>query len=180
MLIETKNNKQVLIRKFNLNDIDLLYNYLQKLSDETKKRYGPHSFDKETIYNFYNNSNIYIAYLGIELETNDIIAYSIIKIGYLEEDSLRYKSYGIVLDKINDCEFAPSVADAWQSCGIGDKIFKYIISDIKSREIKRIVLWGGVQKDNERAVNYYKKNGFEMLGQFTHNGENYDMIYYFK
>ena len=38
-------------------------------------------------------------------------------------------------------------------------------------------MWGGVQMDNEKAVNFYKRNDFRMLGQFTYNGENYDMIF---
>lgn len=41
---------------------------------------------------------------------------------------------------------------------------------------KRIILWGGVQAGNEKAVSYYLKHGFRTVGQFEHNGNNYDMI----
>jgi ribosomal protein S18 acetylase RimI-like enzyme len=52
-----------------------------------------------------------------------------------------------------------------------------IVSDLSTTEIKRIILWGGVQMNNKIAVNYYNKNGFKTLGQFAYNGDNYDMIY---
>lgn len=42
---------------------------------------------------------------------------------------------------------------------------------------KRIILWGGVLKDNVQAIGFYKKVGFKSVGEFTHNGLNkIDMI----
>jgi ribosomal protein S18 acetylase RimI-like enzyme len=35
---------------------------------------------------------------------------------------------------------------------------------------------GGVQSDNENAINFYTKAGFKMLGSFEHFGTNYDMM----
>ncbi len=174
--IKTKNNKQVLLRKLSLNDLDLLTNYLLKLSAATKKRFGPHPFDKQSISDLYNRSDTYRGYVGIDMETNKIVAYSIIKFGYIEHDLVRLQSYGITLNHSSDCTLAPSVADEWQSCGIGNHLFQYILSDLKEKGIKRIILWGGVQADNEKAINFYKRNNFETVGQFTHNGENYDMV----
>jgi len=175
-IVITKNKKQAILRKLNPGDLDLLHVYLQKLSAETKKRFGPHKYDKESIIDFYKNSDTLLAYVGIDMETKEIIAYFLIKTGYLEHDHKRFESYGIELDNMTGCTFAPSVADDWQSCGIGEQLFHYILSDLKTKGIQRIVLWGGVQMDNEKALNYYKKNHFKTAGQFTHNGENYDMM----
>jgi ribosomal protein S18 acetylase RimI-like enzyme len=176
MQIEAKNKQQVFLRRLNSNDLDNLFDYLQKLSTETKKRFGPHKFDRQSIIDFYDlKTNI--GYIALTIDTNEIIAYSIIKIGYLKHDSSRLQSYGIILDNNTDSTFAPSVADLWQSCGIGKKLFQFILLDLSKTEVKRIILWGGVQMDNEIAVNYYNKNGFKTLGQFAYNGENYDMIY---
>jgi ribosomal protein S18 acetylase RimI-like enzyme len=156
--------------------LDNLFDYLQNLSSETIKRFGPHKFDRQSIIDFYDlKTNL--GYIAIAIETKEIIAYSIIKIGYLEHDNSRLQSYGLILDNNSDSTFAPSVADIWQSCGIGNKLFQFIVSDLSATEIKRIILWGGVQMNNEIAVNYYKKNGFKILGQFAYNGDNYDMIY---
>lgn len=160
-----------------MHDIDNLFHYLQNLSSETRSRFGPHPFDKDSIAAFYNDSTDRIGYVAIDTETGDLIAYSIIKIGFLEHDRTRLESYGLTLENKHDCTFAPSVADAWQGCGIGSNLFHFIITDLKSKAINRIILWGGVQANNERAVVYYHKLGFKTLGQFQYNGENYDMSF---
>jgi diamine N-acetyltransferase len=176
MQIETKNNRQVFLRRLNSNDLDSLFDYLQNLSTETKRRFGPHKFDRQSIIDFYDlDTNL--GYVAHTVEAKEIIAYSIIKIGYLEHDRNRLESYGMTLDNKTDCTFAPSVADLWQSCGVGNNLFHFILADLTTMEIERIILWGGVQIDNEKAVNYYKKNGFKTIGQFAYNGENYDMIH---
>jgi len=176
MIIKTKDNRQVYLRRLNSNDIDNLFFYLNMLGTGTKKRFGPHQFDKQSIIDFYEHPGTHKSYIAQTIDTNEIIAYSIIRYGYLESDYHRFLSYGIELNRKTDCEFAPSVADAWQSCGIGNQLFPFILQDLKETEIKRIVLWGGVQADNEKAIDYYKKNGFQTAGQFTYNGENFDMI----
>ncbi len=177
MTMEERNRIQVVFRKLNQNDFDSLCDYLHKLSHETKKRFGPHSFDKQAIRDYYTHEENLIGYIGIDIQTNEIIAYSLIKIGYLEHDSFRLQSYGMILNNKTDCTFAPSVADDWQGCGVGNKMFHFILSELKNLHVKRIILWGGVQMDNHNAVSYYKRNDFKILGQFTYNGENYDMAF---
>jgi ribosomal protein S18 acetylase RimI-like enzyme len=176
MQIVTKDNRQVVFRRLFLNDLDNLYKYLQSLSAETKKRFGPHEFDLQSLFKFYE-SNLNLGYIAVASDTNDIIAYSIVKIGFLEHDRNRLESYGMLLDNQKDSTFASSVTDLWQGYGIGNHLFNYLLLDLITLKIERIILWGGVQMDNERALNYYKKIGFNTIGQFTYNGENYDMIY---
>ena len=57
MLIETKNNRQVLLRSLDSNDLDNLIVYLNTLSAETKKRFGPHEFDKQSVIDFTISGN---------------------------------------------------------------------------------------------------------------------------
>jgi diamine N-acetyltransferase len=175
MITETKNHKKVSLGYLDRIDIDQLVKYLQQLSPETKSRFGPHPFQKEAIQEFYTSSTKYTGYVATYAENNSIIAYSIVKHGHLEHDRNRLTSYGLTLHENTDCTFAPSVADGWQGLGVGNAMLQFIISDLKIRGIDRIILWGGVQGDNQKAVNYYLKNGFTILGQFTHHGENYDM-----
>jgi ribosomal protein S18 acetylase RimI-like enzyme len=175
MTITTTDNRRVYLRRLNANDLDGLYDYLENLSPETKKRFGPHPFDKQSIIDFYAYPDIHWGYVAHTTDTNEIVAYSIFKLGYLESDYKRFLSYGIVLDGKLDCAFAPSVADLWQGCGIGNRLFYFMLADLKKTGIQRIVLWGGVQADNQKALNYYKKRNFRVLGQFSRNGENYDM-----
>lgn len=176
MIIQTKTSRQVLLRKFTLDDIDQLSDYLQKLGADTVKRYAPHGFDKQSISDLYQNPDEYTGYIAQDTETSEVVAYSIIKRGYLEHDGYRLQSYGLTLDVKTDCTFAPSVADLWQSQGIGTNLFHFMVLDLNDKGIKRIILWGGVQSDNHKAVNYYLKNGFIKLGQFEYNGLNEDMI----
>ena len=174
MNVTTKNNRQVILRKLNPGVYDDLSVYLDNLSRETKKRFGPHPFDRNSVIEFYGN-DLHTGYIAQDIETSAIIAYSIIKIGFLEHDAFRLQSYGLNLDGKTEATFAPSVADNWQSQGIGNALFQYILSDLKRLEIRRIILWGGVQADNLRAVNYYRKHGFQTLGEFHYNGLNLDM-----
>jgi GNAT superfamily N-acetyltransferase len=176
MTANTTNNRPVEVRPLNENDLDNLVIYLNKLKPETVKRFGPHGFDKQSVSELFLATDQYKGYIAIDTETSEIVAYAVIKIGFLEHDSFRLQSYGITPDPVTDCTFAPSVADDWQSQGLGNLMFGFIVNDLKSIGIKRIILWGGVQGSNQRAVNYYLRNGFRNLGQFEYNGLNYDMI----
>lgn len=176
MIIHTKNNRQILLRKLTPEDIDMLTEYLLKLGPDTIRRFGPHNFDKQSVSALIQDPRIYTAYIALDITISEIIAYAIIKRGFLEHDSFRLQSYGLTLDNNTDSTFAPSVADEWQSQGVGHSLFQFILSDLKAKGIKRIILWGGVQSDNDKAVNYYIKNGFRNLGEFEYNGLNYDMI----
>jgi diamine N-acetyltransferase len=176
MIVKTKNNRQVLLRRLGIDDIDILVSYLQLLSPETKKRFGPHPFDKQSVIDIYTKPKSHLGYIAQDIETLEIIAYSILRKGYLDHDGLRLQSYGLTLNNETDCTFAPSVTDIWQSQGIGNHLFRFILADLKIAGIKRIILWGGVQTENEKAVNYYKKHGFKTIGRFEYNGWNFDMV----
>jgi diamine N-acetyltransferase len=179
MIVQSKNNKQVRLRKLISTDLDGLLHYLHHLSAETKSRFGPHPFNREAVIDFYNNP-LHHGYVAEDAETNEIIAYAVIKTGYLEHDKPRLQSYHIEPNSKTDCTFAPSVADAWQGFGTGNSLFGFILSQLRAQGFARIILWGGVQAGNQHAVHYYQKNGFVTLGQFEYNGPNYDMICYIK
>lgn len=176
MIIQTKDNRQVRLSRLSADDFDKLVDYLQLLSADTRKRFGPHPFDKKSLMVLFENLGKHLGYIGQDKQTLDIIAYSIIKIGYLDHDSSRLRSYGLEPDPITDCTFAPSVADQWQGMGIGNSLFGFMLSDLKAKGIKRVILWGGVQCDNLNAVDFYLKHGFRTVGQFEYNGWNWDMI----
>ncbi|MEI8366663.1 MAG: GNAT family N-acetyltransferase [Parachlamydiaceae bacterium] len=163
-------------RRFGPEDIGGLYDYLQKLGVESKRRFSPHSFDQQSIADFYQKPDEHLGYLAFDHTTREIIAYAIVKIGFFEHDRFRLEGYGLRLDSTTDCIYAPSVADKWQSCGLGNAMFQQIKSDLSARGIRRIILWGGVQSDNKRAIRFYLKNGFKTLGTFEYQGLNEDMI----
>ena len=166
----------VCLRSLSAGDTDHLCDYLQGLGAVSKSRFGPHGFDKQSINDFYKQSDEYLGYIGEDVMSKSIVAYSAVKTGYLSHDSYRLQAFGLKLDHQSDCTFAPSVADLWQSFGVGNALFRYLLSDLQSKGIKRIILWGGVQSDNSKAISFYLKNGFKLLGRFEYNGWNDDMI----
>jgi diamine N-acetyltransferase len=175
MIATLNNNRQVLIRLLQPRDKENLLSYFTSLSPETRKRFGPHPFDAHTVHQICTNltnddTQRYIAYTPDEKQ---IVAYMLVKEGVLDNDAKRLNTYGISTNG-NECTFAPSIADAYQSSGLGSLMFQYILENNPSR---RMILWGGVQASNKRAVNYYSKIGFYKVGQFKdHNGQNFDMI----
>jgi ribosomal protein S18 acetylase RimI-like enzyme len=175
MVIHTKNNRGVQFKILTDTDHLKLSGYLNLLSDETRGRFGPHAYDIESIQAFYLKA-AHIGFIAVEEETASIVAYAIIKSGYLEHDAQRLTSYGLWLDHVTDCTFAPSVADDWQGEGLGNFILDFVLDYICFAGYQRVFLWGGVQANNERALNYYKKWGFKTLGVFEYNGMNYDMV----
>ncbi len=166
---------KISIRRLNFADADSLFSYLQALSPQSKKRFGPHPFDFDTVSAVLHDTGKYIAYGAFCIKTNELIAYSLIKYGYNSFDKDRYIKYGIKLCGTTDCTYAPSVADAWQNQKIGSKVYSFMLNDLPLH-FKRIILWGGVQDDNAIAVAFYQRKNFSLLGEFEHNGNNYDMM----
>jgi len=170
------NNKQVLFKTLAIADHTALVSYLQKLSPLTKKRFEPHPFDKAAVSHFYQTNLFNHGYIAEDTSDGSIVAYAIIRFGYLEHDGDRLRSSGFVPDHFTDVTYAPSVTDHWQGLGIGYHLLQFIEEELKTMERQRIILWGGVQQENENAVRYYLKNGFIILGAFEYNGPNYDMV----
>ena len=175
-IFDAKNGNTYTIRKISPSDFDSLMDYFGNLSPETRKLFGPHPFDRQSLVELFLNSVLYIGYIAVEKETNSIVAYSIIKVGYLEHDSSRLQSYGLELSNRTDCTYAPSVSDDFQNLGIGKGIFQFIINELKEKGFDRVILWGGVQADNKKAVRFYLNQGFREVGQFEFNGQNLDMV----
>ncbi|TAE59892.1 MAG: GNAT family N-acetyltransferase, partial [Bacteroidetes bacterium] len=159
MIIETRNQKKVALRRLDSGDIDALCRYLEQLSVDTRRRFGPHPYDKQSVTEFYQAENEHTGYVATDTETAEIVAYFIIKEGYLEQDGHRLAAYGFPPDADTDCTFAPSVADAWQSCGVGNELFRFVLEEVKASGKRRIILWAGVQGDNEKAKQFYRKQG---------------------
>lgn len=176
MIITTKNNKTVSFRRLTGSDYDTLTHYLLQLSPESKKRFEPHPFDKVAVSHFFQTNPYNTGYIAEDTSDGSIVAYAVIRLGYLEHDGDRLRSFGFAPDHFTDVTYAPSVADHWQGLGIGYQLLQLIEEELKTRGRQRIVLWGGVQQENEKAVQYYLKNGFITLGEFQYNGLNYDMV----
>lgn len=178
MRIELKNNRAFDIRLLAPSDAAKLYDYFLCLSAETKSRFAPHKFDRETAQSICDQlPDDTRRYIALD-ETGAIAAYMLIKERMIEDDRSRLLAKNIYFDQQLICTMAPSVGDPWQSTGLGSAMYNYIEQDILANTPWRmIILWGGVQATNERAVHFYEKNGYRHLGSFRNNDmDNYDMI----
>jgi GNAT superfamily N-acetyltransferase len=176
MMITTKDHRKVEFLKYSNEYSGKLLVYLQGLSQETRNRFGPHSFTEEGIVEVFNGSAEVSGHIATEVGSGQIVAYSLIMTGFLQADRIRYKVYDVQFPGSGVCTFAPSVGDQWQSSGLGSRMFEFILGEIKQSGFSTMILWGGVQAANFRAVSFYLKHGFVEVGRFLHNGENIDMM----
>jgi ribosomal protein S18 acetylase RimI-like enzyme len=172
--VTIRDGRAIVLRRLDLSDLSILNHYLESLGDTTRKRFGPHPYTFDSLNDFYRTPR-HIGFIGIDA-AGMIVSYAVIRIGFLDHDQPRLESYGLKLDHDTDACFAPSVSDLWQGLGIGDMMLSYILDELREMHIKRVILWGGVQANNEKAINYYLKNGFRILGQFEYYGLNLDMM----
>jgi diamine N-acetyltransferase len=164
-------------KPFQKSNTEALVQYLSGLSNESANRFGPHKYDTQSVLDFYSTPEKINGFLVFDGANAEIIGYAIIKTGFLEHDKARLESYGLILNNKTDCTFAPSVTDKWQGKGVGESMFLHIVKELEKQGITRVILWGGVQAGNERAIRYYTKLGFKVLGKFEYFGLNYDMIF---
>ncbi len=176
--ITLKNNASATIRMLQNDDEERLFHYFNLLSAESKSRFGPHLFNRDTVRYIVNEpaGDIY-RYVALD-EQQEIVAYMLIKKGMLEGEQYRLRQNNVAFEEGLFCTFAPSVADAWQSSGLGSVMYQVIETDIRQNTPYRfIILWGGVQATNAKAIGFYQKQGFQQIGSFWYDGkDNHDMI----
>ena len=137
--MEDKNFK---IRKLSKKDTEKFYEFFNSLSDKTKYFFHPHPFDRETAEK-----------LCSERDKNTVRFVAII--------NKKIAGYGFLWNLNNDFpSLGICISDNYQGKGIGKELMEYLIDFAKKKNKKGIVLT--VYKDNERALNLYKKYGFEI------------------
>ncbi len=179
--IHLASGEPALLRPLQRGDARMLGQYFLGLSEATRRVYGPHAFDQETADRICAELD---SGQGLRLlatrgsgAAEEVIGYFILVFGVHEGDRKRYQRLDIAFDAEGDCTLAPSVADAYQSAGLGSVMMEHLRHIARDCGRKRIVLWGGVRQDNPRAVHFYRKFGFEEKGEFYAGGvNNYDMI----
>lgn len=177
MKLILKNGGRISVRLLDSTDAQKLFDYLSSLSAETKSRFGPHPFDWQTVESICNNADDVLRYIAVDESTGDVVAYMLFKQGMIYWDEKRYAERNQHFNYSTTVTYAPSVADDYQSSGLGSLMYNEIERELKAKGIQHIVLWGGVQATNERAVNFYKKFGYQLYGSFWHDEkDNLDMV----
>jgi GNAT superfamily N-acetyltransferase len=172
----------VTFRPLAASDAVALGRYFLSLSEETRRRYAPHPFDQATADRLCAEIDPadtlrMIATLG-DTPDAQVIAYLILVPGVDAAECARYAAAGMALDDAGDCTLAPSVADAYQSRGVGSLLLPELLRIARRLGKARMVLMGGVQATNARAVHFYEKHGFRFVAPFEGppGRLNYDMI----
>lgn len=182
--------KELVFRLLQGPDAEPLGRYFEGLSTATRRLYGPHAFSGEVAERFceeldYRQVMRFIAVTdGGRSNPGEppgraargIVAYFIVVIGFWGEDPARYRGYGLNLDGRLVCTLAPSVADAWQNSGVGSAMMERILAVMRGLGFRWMVLMGGTQAGNERAIHFYRKFGFRTVGEFRTTCGNYDMV----
>jgi len=174
--ITDKSNNSHYFRKLTESDAILLGNYFESLSAETRLRFGPHPLTSQYAQHLCTLTNDTAQrFIVIENGGSRIIAYFILDFKMSEHEKARYAQFDIQLCDDLDVLFAPSVADDYQNKGIASDAMKLIIEEACTLNARSLVLMGGTQETNARAIAFYEKFGFKRFGGYQTDMFNHDM-----
>lgn len=179
-MLNPKDNSIIIVRPLEAKDINELAEFLKGLSLKTRRFCTYDGYDLKTAQEFCDAISRYdkLRFVASLKDHKQIISLFEFSFDVPEGDKKRYLNYKIQLNSENDCRLGPCIADNYQNRGLGSLIFPHMIEVAKQFRQKRIILWGGVLSDNQRAIHYYEKLGFEYLGKYINdkNDECVDMI----
>lgn len=168
----------VLYRPLLPTDVERLAAFLSGLSAQTRRFWVHPSYDRETAQALCDAIGRYDKLRLVAVKDDAIIAVYEFSMDLVQSDLDRYAGYGIELNPATDCRFGPCVADEYQGTGLAQALFSPTVEIARRFGQRRIILWGGVFTENERAVRFYEKLGFQRAGEFVkEDGPCYDMIY---
>jgi RimJ/RimL family protein N-acetyltransferase len=178
--VTLRDGRTAAVRPLQRDDVEALTAYFVSLSEETRRRYGPHPFDRPTAERFCAawddpQTTRFLAVLDAGTPEAKVIAYMILTREVWADDVALRRAPGPgprclpgALGGRRLPEPGPRRADGRQ-----------VLAWARAAGLRQVILMGGVQAPNERAYRLYQSLGFERVGEFwTRNGEllNYDMI----
>jgi diamine N-acetyltransferase len=166
----------VALRALRPADADRLATYFEGLSSATTTRFQPHPLTRTQATALCSAIGTTTPTMRLVLEHGaDIIGYFILEPSLLPDDAARYAEQGITLAAGLDLFFAPSVADAWQDRGLSSLAMPHLIALARTAGARSLVLMGGTQATNARAIRFYEKFGFEGHGGYQTELWNHNM-----
>lgn len=172
-----KNKNHYLLRKLQNSDYEMLAKYFISLSDETRSRFGPHPLTEEYALELCNQEEDTAFRFVLEKEAESIIVgYFILESQMSIHEKERFARFDVTLESKCDLLFAPSILDGYQNNGLASKVMPVLINEAKQLKAKRLVLMGGTQESNDRAIAFYEKFGFKKYGGYHTEMYNHDMM----
>lgn len=164
----------LLLRSLRATDAELLGAYFEALSARSKSRFQPHPLTAQHAATICADGRDDTLRLVIE-GPHAIVGYFILepRVSFHEID--RYRERGITLEPGLDFMFAPSIADAIQDQGVASSAMPHVIDLARGRGARSLVLMGGTQATNARAIAFYEKFGFQRVGGYQTEVFNHDM-----
>ena len=162
-----RDGRPVTVRPLLPADVEPLAAFFASLSEDTRRRYAPHPFDRATAELLCSSIDSdprtrFIVVLEDEPGT-PVAGYLIFNPNLSKDDQERYA--GHVKTGLS-AAIAPVVADAYQRQGVGSLLMRHVIACARDMGMLQIVLSGGVRAFNEKAICYYEKLGFTKTGEF--------------
>jgi diamine N-acetyltransferase len=168
-------------RPLETGDVAPLEEFLSSLSNETRRFWNLESYDRSAAAELCAAIGRYDKLRFVAQEAAApfrLLASFEFSFGIPRGDAERFRSYSITLSETSDCRFAPCVRDALQGSGLANALMPLAIDIARRFGKSRIILWGGVDSENRRAIRFYEKHGFTALGRtWSSDGrETIDMI----
>lgn len=167
--VEMRPTGQALLRPLLVEDVDKLAFFLAGLSPSTRRFSFFPSYDRACAQGLCEAINRYDKLrLVVEVPpVGEIVGLFEFSFAIPEDDRQRFAEYGLPLEESCDCRFGPTLADDYQNSGLGSRVFPNMVDVAKRFGKRRIMLWGGVLRDNSRAIRFYEKQGFRAMGSFV-------------
>lgn len=162
------------LRSISVNDIITLADYFTALSEDTKRRFQPHPLTAEYAENIARSPSE-TSIRTILLDGSKVIGYFILETAMSPHEAGRFAEHGIELVSGSDVLFAPSILDEYQNKGLASEVMPILIDFLKRKNFRSLVLMGGTQETNSRAIAFYEKFGFVKCGGYQTEFFNHDM-----
>lgn len=163
-----------LLRHLAIDDVGALQAFFESLGARSRSRFRPHALDPET-------TRLVVAAPGrstlrlVVTEGSLIVAYFILEPQVSEHEIGRFREQGITLEPGRDFMFAPAVSDRLHNTGIASDVMPHLLRLARAAGARSLVLMGGTQATNPRAIAFYEKFLFKRHGGYQTEVFNHDM-----
>ena len=156
-ILNIADNRTIHIRKITVDDAPALQAFFRKLGPYSARMFVPHQYTDEAIATQIDKAVRGDDWVYVGLDGDEIVAYF-----FLWNVLSAVPVLGI------------GIADAWQDCGLGQRLMSILIDDAKALDRDGISLT--TMLDNGRAYHIYLKMGFIDRGVITHHLENGELV----
>jgi len=145
-----KNGKNVDFRPKQSGDTEMLWKMFSTMSEKSLSNLVP-PFTRERIEGWTSNINYdkVLTIVAVINEKNEQRIVGSASLKFNPQEIFRHKA-----------ELSASVHDDYQNMGLGTAMLKHLLGIARKKKLRKV--WLLVNTDNDRAVNVYKKVGFEI------------------